>query len=398
MKCCREIIMNDIKKIFKAIKLDKYRPSSTSYFDPVRKYFVPKTPEEEVRQKTIEFLEMQLGVPLNRLRVEESMAHVKRGARGRADIVVYRDDEKIKPLMVIECKAHEVDISCDEVREQAERYRKILKADYIMLVNGYKLIIYKYQEGKNFELVDISSYKELLESKVSFVENIPPKPYTYEEIMSYDLQNKFTKIYVGCETPKPIKSFALNFLNLILFKTVNDKSILELIGVFEDRGTGRTRFGNSAGYNYQIKTRLFIAKDRKNKDQILGLSLFGKYNTQLNVSIMNRERRHHSLQLDMDKYCKYDYRNSKIVITHNGTLSTGRGGSISKFTVIDYVKNNAPDLIRNEEVYLGSIDNSRLLEWDQSDVQNFIRNLFLYAILRDEVRKKYKRKRSRIKK
>lgn len=61
--------------------------------------------------------------------------------------------------MVIECKAPEVDISCDDVREQAERYRNILKADYIMLVNGYKLIMYKYQDGNNFELVDISSYK-----------------------------------------------------------------------------------------------------------------------------------------------------------------------------------------------------------------------------------------------
>lgn len=74
--------MNDIKKIFKAIKLDNYRPSATSYFDPVRKYFVPKTPEEEVRQKTIGFLEAQLEVPFNRLRVEVAMAHVKRGARG----------------------------------------------------------------------------------------------------------------------------------------------------------------------------------------------------------------------------------------------------------------------------------------------------------------------------
>ena len=74
--------MNDVEKIFKAIKLDKYRPSSTSYFDPVRKYFVPKTPEEEVRQKTIEFLTTHLGVPLNRLRVEEAMTHVKkRGKR-----------------------------------------------------------------------------------------------------------------------------------------------------------------------------------------------------------------------------------------------------------------------------------------------------------------------------
>ena len=391
--------MNDIKKIFKAIKLDKYRPSSTSYFDPVRKYFVPKTPEEEVRQKTIEFLATHLGVPLNRFRVEEAMTHVKKGARGRADIVVYRDDEKNKPLMVVECKAPEVDISCDEVREQAERYRDILSADYIMLVNGCKLVIYKYQNGKNFELVEISSYKELLKSKVSFVERIPLEPYSYEEIMSYELQEKFTQVYVGCETPKPIKSFALNFLNLILLKPINEENILETIGVFEDRGTGRTRFGNSAGYNYQIKTRLFIAKDRKNKDQILGLSLFGKYyNTQLNVSIMNRERRHHSLQLNMDNFCEYDYRTDKIVITHNGTLSTGRGGSISKFTVIDYVKNNAPDLIRGEEIYLGSVDNSRLLEWSQPDVQNFIKNLFRYAVLRDEVRKKYKRKRSRRKK
>lgn len=390
--------MNDIEKIFKAIKLDKYRPSSTSYFDPVRKYFVPKTPEEEVRQKTIEFLDTHLGVPLNRLRVEEAMAHVKKRARGRADIVVYRDDEKNKPLMVIECKAPEVDISCDEVREQAERYRDILKADYIMLVNGCKLVIYKYQNGKNFELVEISSYKELLKSKVSFVERIPLEPYSYDEIMSYELQDMFTGVYIGCETPKPIKSFALNFLNLILLKSIDEENILQLIGVFEDRGTGRTRFGNSAGYNYQIKTRLFIAKDRKNKDQILGLSLFGKYNTQLNVSIMNRERRHHSLQLDMDKFCKYEYSTNKIVITHSGTLSTGRGGSISKFTVIDYVRNNAPDLIRNEEVYLGVIDNSRLLEWNQPDVQNFINNLFRYAVLRDEVRKKYKRKRSRTKK
>ena len=145
----------------------------------------------------------------------------------------------------------------------------------------------------------------------------------------------------------------------------------------------------------ELDLEIVLAIIRKNKDQILGLSLFGEYNTQLNVSIMNRERRHHSLQLNMDNFCEYDYRTDKIVITHNGTLSTGRGGSISKFTVVDYVKNNAPDLITGEEVYLGSLDNSRLLEWDQPDVQNFIKNLFRYAVLRDEVRKKYKGKRKR---
>ena len=390
--------MKNIKKIFNAIKLNKYKPSSTSYFDPVRKYFVQKTPEEAIRQKTIKVLEEYLGIPLNRLRVEESMAHVKLRAKGRADIVVYRDDNKNHPLMVIECKAPEIDISCEEVREQAERYRNILKADYIMLINGVQIIIYKYDSNQYLELDDIPTYEDLLESKISFKKSIPLTSYNYEEVMSRQLQKKFEKIYLGCETPNQVKGFALNFLNLIMLKTIDSSSILENIGVFEDKGIGKTRFGNSAGYNYQLKTRLFIAKDNRKKDQILGISLYGNYNTQLNVSITNSERRHHSLQLDMDKFCKYDYRTDKIVITHNGTLSTGRGGSISKFTVIDYIKNNAPELICDEEIHLGTLDNSRLLEWDYYDVQSFVKNLFQYAILRDEIRKKFKRKHFRTKK
>ena len=390
--------MKNIKKIFNAIKLNKYKPSSTSYFDPVRKYFVQKTPEEAIRQKTIKFLEEYLGIPLNRLRVEESMAHIKLRAKGRADIVVYRDDNKNHPLMVIECKAPEIDISCEEVREQAERYRNILKADYIMLINGVQIIIYKYDSNQYLELDDIPTYEDLLESKISFKKSIPLTSYNYEEVMSRQLQKKFEKIYLGCETPNQVKGFALNFLNLIMLKTIDSSSILENIGVFEDKGIGKTRFGNSAGYNYQLKTRLFIAKDNRKKDQILGISLYDNYNTQLNVSITNSERRHHSLQLDMDKFCKYDYRTDKIVITHNGTLSTGRGGSISKFTVIDYIKNNAPELICDEEIHLGTLDNSRLLEWDYYDVQSFVKNLFQYAILRDEIRKKFKRKRFRTKK
>jgi hypothetical protein len=326
------------------------------------------------------------------------MAHVKLRAKGRADIVVYRDDNKNHPLMVIECKAPEIDISCEEVREQAERYRNILKADYIMLINGVQIIIYKYDSNQYLELDDIPTYEDLLESKISFKKSIPLTSYNYEEVMSRQLQKKFEKIYLGCETPNQVKGFALNFLNLIMLKTIDSSSILENIGVFEDKGIGKTRFGNSAGYNYQLKTRLFIAKDNRKKDQILGISLYGNYNTQLNVSITNSERRHHSLQLDMDKFCKYDYRTDKIVITHNGTLSTGRGGSISKFTVIDYIKNNAPELICDEEIHLGTLDNSRLLEWDYYDVQSFVKNLFQYAILRDEIRKKFKRKRFRTKK
>lgn len=170
------------------------------------------------------------------------------------------------------------------------------------------------------------------------------------------------------------------------------------MGLSEDFGVKRTRFGNSAGYNYQELTRLFITKDNKNKDLIWGLSMIGYSNTQLNVSITNKIKKHHSLQLDMDRFCEYDSDTKKVTITHNGALSFGRGGSMSHKTVIDYVREKAPDLIKNDKIYLGTIDNSRLLEWKHTDVQNFIRNLLRYAILRDELRVKHKRKRSKSKK
>lgn len=49
--------MINITKIFKDIKLQKYKSGGRAYVDPVRNIFVQCTPEEEVRQKTILFLQ-----------------------------------------------------------------------------------------------------------------------------------------------------------------------------------------------------------------------------------------------------------------------------------------------------------------------------------------------------
>ena len=389
--------MENIEKIFKSIRLQKYKPGGTSFADPIRNIFVQCTPEEVVRQKTIHFLQSDLGVPLERISVEESMAHVKRGARGRADIVVYRDDKKKDALLVIECKAPEVDVSCYIVREQSERYQKILGANYCMLINGRQIMMYKYNDGLVIELDGIPSYIELLNNKVEYTKLLQVKPYSYLDIKSKNIQRAFVKEhYIGDFTPNDIKSFVLNFLNLILLKSFISIEDLMRIGVSEDFGIKRTRFGNSAGYNYQELTRLFIAKDNKGKDIICGLSMIGDYNTQLNISITNKKKGHHSLQLNMDKFCEYDSATNMITVTHNGALSFGRGGSMSHKVVIDYIQEKAPDLIQNDKVNLGTIDNSRLLEWGNTDVQNFIRNLLRYAILRDEIRVKHKkRKRSK---
>ena len=153
--------MKRIESIFNSIKLKERKQDEKCYFDPIRYFLVQKTPEEEVRQKTIIFLQKKLGIPIERIRVEEPMCHVKKGLRGRADIVVYRDDKQEEVLLVIECKASYIDIECNMVLEQAIRYRDILGAEYIMLVNGVNAVVYQFKNGRYKEVDKFPSYLSL---------------------------------------------------------------------------------------------------------------------------------------------------------------------------------------------------------------------------------------------
>ena len=397
--------MKYIEEIFDKIELEKFQRDGDCIYDPIRCFLLAATPEELVRQKTIKFLQNNLGVPVSQIFVEESMAHTKKGARGRADIVIYRDDECTDVLMIIECKAPHINVLDDEVFNQACGYREILNADYIMLVNGIEAIIYYYNDGAYHEVKDIPLLEELLRKEVSFVEPEPFEPYKYEELMSDEYQEAFAE---NCDiseyTPKYIKGVALNLINLIIYKDIKKREFLEEIGVSEDCYVSMPHFGNSGGGNYQTLSHLFIAKDYRDRDQVLGISICATAHTendphwgnrtgttQLNVSITNQEARHHSLQLNLDRCCRYNPLTNIVDITHNGSLTSGKGGAAKRADVIAYIKDRAPELVHNDEIYLGRLNNSRLLEWNDPNVQSFIRNLLRYAVLRDGFRSEYKK-------
>lgn len=398
--------MKNIESIFDSIKLKERKQDEKCYFDPIRYFLVQKTPEEEVRQKTIIFLQKKLGVPIERIRVEEPMCHVKKGVRGRADIIVYRDDEQKEVLLVIECKAPYIDVECNMVLEQAIRYRDILDAEYIMLINGVGAAVYQFKNGRYNEVDKIPTYQELIKSKVRFIKAKKDKPYTFADIKSKRLQNNFLNMgYIGEDSPKENYDFYLNLLNLLLLKKISSSNILNKIGVIEDCFRGFTFFGNRGGGTYQNWTRLFIAQDYEGKDQVLGISICATAHTendphwgtsigrtQLNISITNKETRHHSLQLNLDKFCEFDFDTNMIEITHNGAITRGRDGALPRKELLAYIHKRAPELVKADSIYLGHLDSSRLLEWRNPNVQSFIRNLLRYAVLRDGFRAEYKRK------
>ncbi len=131
--------------------------SRLTIWDPLRKKDVALTPEERVRQWCIGVLAGQLQVPLHMMMSETGF---KLGDKQfRADIIVY--DRKVQPLMVVECKRPEVEIT-GEVLDQAVRYNMVLNVKYIMITNGTRTFVCK-RNGNGFSFIDkVPAYNEMI--------------------------------------------------------------------------------------------------------------------------------------------------------------------------------------------------------------------------------------------
>jgi hypothetical protein len=107
------------------------RGDAIGIFDPVRKKYVTLTPEEWVRQHVLLYLAHEKKVPLSLMGVEKKL---KIGQTvKRFDVVVF--SSSTKPVMLIECKAPQIQIR-EEVFNQAARYNLSLKTKYFLLTNG----------------------------------------------------------------------------------------------------------------------------------------------------------------------------------------------------------------------------------------------------------------------
>lgn len=107
----------------------------------IRKTWVAATPEEYVRQKTLEHLVQHLGFPSSYIAVEKELKSMMNLSSittplpdRRIDIICYAKEPQgeLRPLIIIECKA--VPISSKDLR-QVIGYNHLLKASFIALIN-----------------------------------------------------------------------------------------------------------------------------------------------------------------------------------------------------------------------------------------------------------------------
>jgi hypothetical protein len=127
-------------------------------FDIIRKKWVVLQPEEWVRQHVVWYLTEEKGYPASLIAVEKSLLVNK--LQKRFDIVLHNNLGK--PLIIVECKAPEIQIGEDALH-QALRYNSIIQAPYILITNGLDMYCGKinFTDASFSYLKDIPFYKEI---------------------------------------------------------------------------------------------------------------------------------------------------------------------------------------------------------------------------------------------
>ncbi|MFY7956826.1 MAG: type I restriction enzyme HsdR N-terminal domain-containing protein, partial [Flavobacterium macrobrachii] len=109
----------------------KNSENKVAIFDVIRKKFIILTPEEWVRQHTVQFLLDEKKYPKSYINVEK-LIKVNDTSK-RYDIAVFKPNGEL--FLLIECKAPEISITQDTF-DQIARYNLKLKSEYLMVTNG----------------------------------------------------------------------------------------------------------------------------------------------------------------------------------------------------------------------------------------------------------------------
>lgn len=121
-----------------------------------RRRYVRLTPEELVRQTTLQLLVDQFGYPHNLIAVEVPIEVA--GVNKRCDAIVY--NRQMQALMLIEFKAPSVHLT-QEVFDQAAIYNRTLHVPMLMLCNGRESIVAQVLENQYHFLPAIPQYQYL---------------------------------------------------------------------------------------------------------------------------------------------------------------------------------------------------------------------------------------------
>jgi len=141
------------------LKLTKNEQGQIFVWCIIRKKKLVLTPEEWVRQHVIHFLINEKKVPESLIASEVELQI--NGLKRRCDILVFSQDKK--PLLVVECKAPEVDLSQSTLFQIAQ-YNSVLNCPYLFISNGLSHFCFNIDlKNHQFQTInELPSFNQLI--------------------------------------------------------------------------------------------------------------------------------------------------------------------------------------------------------------------------------------------
>ena len=119
-------------------------------FDTIRKAWVRLTEEEWVRQNFIQYLIRVKQYPAELIAIEKEIKLHE--LRKRFDILIYNAEHV--PWMLVECKAPQVKLSEDVLR-QALHYHMSVPVNFIIITNGETTAGWEKKDGRLWQIDEV---------------------------------------------------------------------------------------------------------------------------------------------------------------------------------------------------------------------------------------------------
>lgn len=353
------------------------------YIDPVsRKRRLP-TPEEKVRQRIILFLHYDLGIPYDAMAIEISLGRFWKRATGRMDIAVYsKDPQQKRPILVVECKAEHI-LLTEHVFRQVDNYAAALNIPFVAITNGHKFSMDYWDNNTHtyHTMRQIPSYAQLCTlvkegmGEQSALDRIDAEDVKYREALREGI--------LGAQTPHPLADVLVALHHCWMD---NDKRCTA-VGGLTDCGTYQNERLHSDGSLHGF--RHFCGTDDNQQPVCAYLCIRAPKIPNIKKGPTNLEvylgdvTKSPALRLRTEKFMIVD--GNCVHLWHDGHLNVGgKLGAVPRKAVIDFLRQQAPDLIDQAgNVDLGTFSITPV-RMDESGMADVCSRLIRYALIRSK--------------
>lgn len=381
----------ELQKILDKIVLPPiYKDSGKEYYlDPIRQKLILKTPEETIRQKILQYLLADKKVPKDMIQVEMLLSKYQIKSKRRADIIIERLIEakkEISTLAVIECKAPDVMVG-DNALDQISDYAAKLNAEYVWVTNGTDSIVarYDFEKDRYIDLKALPDYNAMLNGIGDILKAPEPKKrFAFKDLIKN--QDYYCEDYTfSVDTARGLRPFLTNLFECLLDESHKmPEGQYKHFKLLKDYGIRYLSCGNASGGSYDGDYRSFLI-EYKNNTMFVNLSFFN-YGTHTILTVSSDRGGtipHNALQYNVNYIIPVG---TEFRFPHNGRIAIGKKGSGKAQELKELIAKEAPELLVDGKIYIGTLHNDKLLYLDQPEMVNFVERILTYALVRDEYR------------